>query len=636
MENKVLAQNIEQIKHYDFELFNKILMVDDEKSNIQLAQNENGEYNLIFEDNILHSTQGAIKEAQEIAQNFKDDNVIKIIYGLGLGYLADEASKKIQNGKIIIFEPNLEIIKFVLSIASLDVLLNKNVILCNEKKQLKNYILNFADEKTDISISFLNSYKKYMNDIKNILDIAQIAQGEIIGNKNTFIQKTPSVLQHALYNVRNIAKNPDILQLKNIYTGKTALILCAGPSLEENIEIIKQNQEKFVIFALNPTLKLLSKHEIKPDFIVAIENSDIFKQFDTINVEDSYLIAESYVYYKVSNLKTKKTFNYISNDDFFNFWIRDCFDIKESLKNFGTVSYTAFSSAVLMGFEKIILVGQDLAYKNNQCYSKDCQWGEMLCVFDEEEKKYKIVPKNKEKLIEAFQGENKTKEQAQKVLERRLKYLNQNIICVKSQDGKDIPSKTDYAVFIECFEKEAKILKENNPNLKLINSSSGAQINGFENIALAEAIKNSENIEKINLENYCAKYDKNYLILKMDELLAQLKKYQNLISEFILTNEKLLKELKNKKIFTANALKYMKLHKDILSKILKLKDEENIGFIVNTFLLICEKYFKINYFENEKIATETLSNMIESYKKIENRLNKCIRNLGNSKSFILE
>ena len=44
MENKVLRENIEQIEQYDKNFANKILMFDDEKSNVQLAQNENGEY----------------------------------------------------------------------------------------------------------------------------------------------------------------------------------------------------------------------------------------------------------------------------------------------------------------------------------------------------------------------------------------------------------------------------------------------------------------------------------------------------------------------------------------------------------------------------------------------------------------
>jgi len=637
MENKVLTQNIEQIKHYDYELFNKILMFDNEKSNIQLAQNENGEYNLIFNDVILHSTKSAIEEAKNISKNFIDNkNTIKIIYGLGLGYLIDEASNKITEGKIIIYEPNLEIIKYSLSIATLEALNKENVVLCTNKNELEKHLINFLNENSILSISFLDSYKIYLENIKDVLNFAQTTQGELIGNKNTIIKKAFSMLRHTLYNLRNIYKNPDIHQLKDIYKKKCAIILCAGPSLEKNIEIIKQNQDKFVIFALNPTLKLLAKHNITPDFVVALENSNILAQFNEIDMSKSYFITEAYSYFLVSSLKTKKTFNYIANDDFFNYWVRDCFDIKGEVKNAGTVSYSAFMSAILMGFEKIILVGQDLAYKDGQCYSKDCQWGEMICVFDKEEKKYNIIPENEEKLIEAFKTGKLNKEQAKFIYENHLKYLNQNLCTIKSQDGKDIPSKTDYVVFIKIFEKEATKLKQENNNLVLINSSNGAQIDGFENIPLEKVIKDLEPIEKLNLDNYLPKRNKEYAISKIDKLLEQLIEYRNVINDFNLINEKLLKELTNKKVFTQNAVKYMKIHRDILLEMFKFKNKEGIDFLFNSLFFAQEKFFKVNYFENEKIALETIDAMDKYYKKLYSGLANEVKNLSNSKALILK
>ena len=82
MENKVLQANIEQIKQYNSNFANEILMFKNEKANIELAQNENGEYNLIFNSTILHSTQDASMEAKQIAQNIQNkdnQNAIRII-----------------------------------------------------------------------------------------------------------------------------------------------------------------------------------------------------------------------------------------------------------------------------------------------------------------------------------------------------------------------------------------------------------------------------------------------------------------------------------------------------------------------------------------------------------------------------
>jgi hypothetical protein len=49
------------------------------------------------------------------------------------------------------------------------------------------------------------------------------------------------------------------------------LLLAAGPSLEKNIEWVKQNKNNFIIVALTATLKLLQKHNIAPDIITHVD-----------------------------------------------------------------------------------------------------------------------------------------------------------------------------------------------------------------------------------------------------------------------------------------------------------------------------------------------------------------------------
>lgn len=638
MENKVLQENIEQIKQYDKNLANEILMFNLEKSNIQLAQNENNEYNLIFNSTPVHSTISAIDEAKKIASNIENKtnkNAIRIIYGLGLGYLADEFCNSIS-GKIIIFEPNIELLKYVFSIAKIDAIYNENLIICSDRETFEKHIQNFVNENTILSISFLNFYKNnYLDDIKYILNLAQKIQGELIANKNTFLKRAPRVFSHTIYNLKCIFSSPNISDIKDIYKGKTAIILCAGPSLKKNIETIKNNQNKFVIFALNPTLKLLKENDISPDFIVNIENTDTSAQFSTIDISKHYCIFEAFCSYTVSKMQTRKTFNYISNNNFFNFWVRDCLKLNDDLESFGTVSYTALKSAFIMGFEKIILVGQDLAYSDGDCYSKECHFSQLQCVYDETEKKYKIVAKDFEKFAQAFIVGQMDLKSAKTIAQRRLNFLNQNITTVKSQDNKDIPSQTDYSIFIECFKKAALNLKSQKPEIKLINSScNGAQIDGFENIKLEDVVRNLSPIEKLNLDDYSPNIDKSHVLSKIISLKEKLIEYTSQNSEFIENSNKLLKELKNKNIFTINCEKLIKKHNQILNSIVNLKNDKNIGFIVSVYLYKFEKYFKINYFSNVETAKETLTNLIKETTKIKETMEKLAKSLSNCEAFI--
>ena len=99
--------------------------------------------------------------------------------------------------------------------------------------------------------------------------------------------------------------------------------------------------------------------------------------------------------------------------------LNDCLETK------GTVSYTALMSAFIMGFEKIIITGQDLAYKDGLCYSRDCHFGELDCVFDEKEKQYKIIAKDFEKFSKAFKTAKTTPEKEIRLANKYLETLNE-------------------------------------------------------------------------------------------------------------------------------------------------------------------------------------------------------------------
>ena len=168
MENKVLQKNLDAISKYDSTLADKILMLDVEKSNLELIKTSQDEYNLLFNNIPLHSQNGAILEAKNIVKNIenKDNkNSVRLLYGLGLGYLLDELYQNIKNSKIIIYEPNLDILKLVFSIAEIDAIFHENVILCSDKEKLTKHVESISNENTEITITFLSSYKELFFDM---------------------------------------------------------------------------------------------------------------------------------------------------------------------------------------------------------------------------------------------------------------------------------------------------------------------------------------------------------------------------------------------------------------------------------------------------------------------------------------
>ena len=637
MENKVLEENIDLIKKYDSNLANKILMFKEEKSNLEICKTQEGEYNLVYRGCCLHSQKGAIKEAKDIASKVnEEENSIRVIFGLGLGYVVEEISNKIKKSKIIVYEPALDIIHYVLSIAKIDSLYKDNVFLCNDKETLAEYVLENTDNKSKMKLIYTKSYKEiFPNEFNEILQTIQTSQGQHSANVNTVIKKAPQALNNTYANLKKVLNLPYIMQYKDIYKGKTALIISAGPSLKDNIETIKNNKDKFVIFCVNVAMEYVINSGIEPDFIIDIEAAGADYQYKDIDISNSYLILEPFSHYLKYDIQAKKVITYISKNNFLNGWLRSGLEIDDNLETMGTVSYTALDCAYIMGFDKIILIGQDLAYKDGQCYAKGSRYEDLECVFDKKQNKYVIQARDFEKYAQKLLG--KSSDAVFKYAKKYIANLNKNIYTIKSQNNTYLPTQAGYALFVEWFEKVAQRYKKEKPDIKLINSSTGgAQINGFENICLIDAVKNSEKIEKYELLNCTVKYRKEVILNKIKEHLEGLYAYDDYAKDVQKYCEKFLNELKTKKVITSNALKYMKKHNDSLNMLLNYQKNQDWRIYLARFSYLILPLIEEDFSKDITTTKETMEKLLKIYNNIVKTNEFAIQKLTDCESFILQ
>lgn len=637
MENKVLNENLQAIGRYNSELVNKILTTEIEKSNIVVEKNQNNQYNIFVSGFPLHDINNPEQESKDIAQKITDKdspNKIRIVYGLGLGYLIDEVSNVVTKSNIILYEPNIDILKYVLQIAQIDALFKYNVFVATNKQELDSYIRKLANSETEISVTFLNSYKLlFEKDIVNVLNISQRIIGELCGRKNIEVRNL-----HAAYytflNLPKIVQNPDVVQLFNIYKGKTALIASAGATLSENIETIKENKDKAVIFALNQNVRYLMENGIKPDFIVNIDAYDNRNHFRGVDTKDSYLIFEGFCNNEIFSLPSKKTFNYISDENFYNYLLRDWLSIKHNLKSSGTVSVTAFLSACIMGFDKIILIGQDLAYKDGQCYAKGSAGENLECKL--ENGRYVVKPKDWDKFYNSMKKDNQTYEECCAMIERYLTNLNKNIYTIKGQNGELLPTLTSYSYFVDYFSELAAVLKSEKPELELINSSiGGAQIDGFKNIDLKTALKGLPIVNKINLENVEPCYDKNRIVIRMTEFENKIESVIKEYSEVENICKNILEELDTQNTITDSTRAAAGKIKPSLEEILNKQDDSLIRIVVNDRVKIYREQIPEG-FENEIGSLRNALSLILSKQPDNISLEFYKQQLANCKSVILK
>jgi len=406
----------------------------------------------------LNNPREAIKKHLEssIKNELKSKDII-INFGIGLGYLLDETFNRYPS-RIYIYEPDLHLLHFVLSNVDISEHLSSGrVFITNELDELTNKLTASYLTQDRVEIVYLQNYavvknKEFLMLTQKVFDTCKTKMVDV----NTITKFSKRWLMNSLYNMASINNGQVYLlsDLENKFESQTALIIGAGPSLNDNIAKIQANRDKFVIFAVNKVAKYLIQCGINPDFIVCLDAGNMEK---TLGGLEGYLSKTNCIMDVRSEnvIMTKgfhKVFINFSNTDFLMKKMAKYNSFMKFYESGGTASILALISAVKMGFSKVVLAGVDLAFKNNEVYSN----GQTMQRISQDQ----IV----------------------------VDYVKKNLVSVRSINGGLVQTRDDYQAFIHHFETVIKELKYD----EIYNISSfGAHIEGvkpvkFEDLDLSK------------------------------------------------------------------------------------------------------------------------------------------------------
>ncbi len=519
---------------------------------------ENGFFNLKYKNLYLHNEANPILEARSVFAGCINEPVsIHFIYGLGLGYLFQTASLN-SKGTVILYEPDLNLLKVVFNFVDFSGdLMKSNVYLTDNLKKACDIIHQKSGTKNFPYMLSLPSQKRldpvgFEELVKNLKDTVGAYFLDLKYTKKKFYK----ILKILTANIPELLNEIPLAKVKDFYKGKTAVIVSAGPSLDRNIETLKKYRNQYVLFVVGTALKTVVNHNITPDFICIIEPYNTARHLEGINLENSYLITEPYSNSMLHKLPFKRIFSHISaNTPVNRFWGELCEEDISEYWSKGTVSYTALNSARILGCSKIVLVGQDLAYIEGQCYSKDCVYKDLVCSFNKNTGKWEITAKDFQKFADSISS---SPDQAyrEKMARARLKNLNSSLYYVKGINGDMIPTESVYATFVKPLSEYTHHFNDR----KYINTSlSGAQIDGFENMRLEDALKDSPIIDNAEINIH---FEHNY-----EKVKTNLKSAFNNLKTALKTireGKQISKSLRN------NLERHRQINENILSQFKKL------------------------------------------------------------------
>lgn len=211
---------------------------------------------------------------KNLANNSEFKRIEKFIFfGVGLGSHISSVADKLKCSSYLIVEDDLELFRLSLFVTPYYELASTSRVVFS--------IFESSQEFSSSSQIFINHnfyqnhYIKFFHMLShNEEKIKEFHINVVSQSKNIFFYK--DILTQYLKPLEYMRNNYNFLNMLHSYenssiTDKPLLLLAAGPSLQKNIEWIKENQKKFLVVALSSVLSTLEKENITPDIVTHMD-----------------------------------------------------------------------------------------------------------------------------------------------------------------------------------------------------------------------------------------------------------------------------------------------------------------------------------------------------------------------------
>lgn len=302
------------------------------------------------------------------------------LFGFGNGCMVRKLLESIDDSnKVIVYEPDFTVLHYVMEHFDItDILSDKRFDLI-VRSAAEGAISRLFDDR--LSYSDIGTFQYYVypnyNHVFTVEYLEYIHEFETACNA---INSTQSVLERFTEaNFLNTFANLNALltskSIESLYMrmpkDMPAIIVASGPSLDKNVSLLAKAKNKAFIIAVDSSLRTVLKTGVMPDLCVTIDAKKLSKHFSDDRANDIPMVCQLTSNREI--LKAHRAEKFFVND--LNHHVQHFFSRHTHLfpvvSSGGSVANDAFSIAQMLGFQTIIMIGQDLAYTDNRTHSAD-------------------------------------------------------------------------------------------------------------------------------------------------------------------------------------------------------------------------------------------------------------------------
>jgi hypothetical protein len=177
-------------------------------------------------------------------------------------------------------------------------------------------------------------------------------------------------LLQSLGNLAVIGRSSNVVSLEGLFKGRPAVVVGAGPSLDDNLPALAALQDRAVIVAVDTTLRPLLAGGVRPHIMTGVDPAELNAQHlaSVDGLDDIWLAAEGSLHSSAFGGFAGRIFTFKVSDHEPWPWLRTLGYDRGLLRTWGSVVTSAFDLARRMGCDPIVFAGLDLSYPVRRPY----------------------------------------------------------------------------------------------------------------------------------------------------------------------------------------------------------------------------------------------------------------------------
>lgn len=393
----------------------------------------------------MHTNGNVVSEALSLAEEWlAQGKEAYIFYGLGMGYAYREMLSLDDNISIQVVETSRELLLLAMVFAPLWELFDSG------RFELLYDPTGHKIRKMSMGLSQEQGFYVFYPALQGIRKQALREQLETYFVQESSVRTQGRSLQGNFRKNRRVEAG-NIQQLEALFAGKEVIIVAAGPSLDKNMEKLRQKREGVILLAAGTVLKKLLAADIRPDFVI-VSDANPTVCFQIQGVEDcgvpllflstaSGRVAENYQGQKY--LLCQKGFAPAEELAREKGWTL--------VESGGSVITVALDLCLRLQVKRIIFVGLDLAYTDSMDHASG------------------------------------TRDQA--------KVVQDTGILVDSVDGGKIATGKNLKVYLDWIERRIAERTEEEKAIRILDATEGgARKKGMEIVTLAQVMEGEKKL----------------------------------------------------------------------------------------------------------------------------------------------